>query len=78
MHVFNFLIIRRIFFFLVFLLFAFLGLHLQHMRVPRLGSELELQLPAYATAMGHMSHVCDLQHCSWQHRILNPLSEARN
>ena len=28
----------------------FLGLHLQHMEVPRLGVESELQLPAYATA----------------------------
>ena len=24
------------------------------------------------------SHVCDLQHSLWQHRILNPLSEARD
>ena len=28
----------------------FLGLHLQHMKVPRLGVELELQLPACTTA----------------------------
>ena len=27
-----------------------LGLHLLHMEVPRLGVELELQLPAYTTA----------------------------
>ena len=26
--------------------FSFLGLHLQHMKVPRLGVKLELQLPA--------------------------------
>ena len=25
-----------------------------------------------------MSHVCDLHHSSWQHRILNPLREARD
>ena len=31
-------------------LFSFLGPHLQHMEVPRLGVELELQLPAYTTA----------------------------
>ena len=31
-------------------LFPFLGLHLWHMEVPRLGVELELQQPAYATA----------------------------
>ena len=30
--------------------FCFLGLHLQHMEVPRLGVKLELQLPAYTTA----------------------------
>ena len=30
--------------------FVFLGPHLQHMEVPRLEAELELQLPAYATA----------------------------
>ena len=31
-------------------LFFFLGLHLQHMEVPRLGIQSELLLPAYATA----------------------------
>ena len=29
---------------------VFLGLHLWHMEVPRLGVQSELQLPAYATA----------------------------
>ena len=29
---------------------CFLGLHLWHMEVPRLGAEMELQLLAYATA----------------------------
>ena len=29
--------------------FVFLGLHLRHKEVPRLGVELELYLPAYAT-----------------------------
>jgi len=33
-----------------FLSFVFLGPHSQHMEVPRLGVQLELQLPAYATA----------------------------
>jgi len=33
-----------------FKLFFFLGLHLQHVEVPRLGSESKLQLPAYTTA----------------------------
>ena len=30
--------------------FCLLGLHLQHMEVPRLEVKLELQLPAFATA----------------------------
>ena len=30
--------------------FCFLGPHLRHMEVPRLGVNLELQLPAYTTA----------------------------
>jgi len=50
------------------------------MKVPRLGVELELQLPAYAiaTAMPDLSYICDLHHSSWQHQILNPLSESRD
>ena len=48
------------------------------MEVPGLGTELELQLQAYATAVLGQIHVCDLHHSSWQRRILNPLSEARD
>ena len=50
------------------------------MEVPRLGIELELQLPACATAIATQdpSQVCDLYHSSQQHQILNPLSEARD
>ena len=50
------------------------------MEVPKLGFKLELQLLAYATAAAtsDSSHVCDLHHSSWQCRILNPLSEARD
>ena len=42
----------------------FLGLHLWHIEVPRLGVESELQLSAYTTAMAmqDLSHVCDLHH----------------
>ena len=66
---------------LVFVLFCFvcfLGPHLQHMEVPRLWVELELQLLAYATATipPDPSHICNLYHSSWQRQILNPLSEA--
>ena len=68
------------FFFSFFGLFVFLGLHPWHMKVPRLGVESELYLSAYtrATAMWDPSHVYDLHYSSWQHRILNPLSEARD
>ena len=57
---------------------AFLGLHPQHMEVPRLGVESELQLLAYTTATEtpELSCICDLHHSSRQHRILNPLSDA--
>ena len=57
-----------------------LGLYQQHMEGPRLGVELELQLPVYTTAMAmqDLSFICDLHHSSQQCQILNPLSEARN
>ena len=48
------------------------------MEVPRLGAELELQLPTCTTAavMWDPSRICNL-HCSLQERcILDPLSEA--
>ena len=67
---------ERIYYFVNF--FAFLGLHLLHMEVPRLEVKSELQLPAYitATATRDPSHICDLHHSSEQDRILNPLKEA--
>ena len=51
-----------------------------HIEVSRLGVKSELQLLAYATdtARPDLSHVCDLHHSSWQHRILNPLGRARD
>ena len=69
---------KPFFFFLSF--FVFLGPHPQHMEVPRLGVESELQLLAYATATAtpDQSHVCDLHHNSWQCWIFNPLSETRD
>ena len=59
---------------------VFLGLHLQHIEVPRLGVELELHLPACttATAAPDTSGICNLHHSSWQCQILNSLSEARD
>ena len=60
--------------------FFFLGLHPWHVEVLRLGVKSELQLPAYniAIAMPDLSCVCDLHYSSRQHRILDPLSEARD
>ena len=48
--------------FSLYLFIVFLGPHLRHMEVPRLGVKLELQLPPYATATatGDLSGVCDL------------------
>ena len=67
-------------FFLSFLFFGFLGPHLRHIEVSKLGGELEIQLLAYATATATQdpSHVYDLYHSSWQRQILNPLSNARD
>ena len=50
------------------------------MEVPRLGVELELQLPTYATAtaMPDPSQVCNLHHSPQQCQTLNPLSKARD
>ena len=60
-------------------LFLLLETHPQHVEVPRLGVESELQLLTYttATATRDPSLVCVL-HSSWQHRILNPLIKARD
>ena len=70
--------IKSIFFFFFF--FFFLGLHPQHKEIPRPGVELELQLPAYAsaTAMPDPSSNCDLRHSSGQCWILNALSEVED
>ena len=61
-----------------FFFFCFLGPHLWHMEVLKLGVEWELQLLAYttATAMPDPNHICDLHHSSWQPWNLNPLSKA--
>ena len=67
-----------VFIYVFMYLFCFLGLHLWHMEVLRLGDKLELQLLAYVTAIQDPSRFCDLHHSSWQCQILNPLSEARD
>ena len=60
----------------IYLVSFFVGLHLQHLEVPRLGVELELQCLTYATATATSdpSCTCNLHHSS----RLNPLSEARD
>ena len=60
------------------LFFFFLGSHLPHMEVPRLGVESELQLLTYATAEAMLdpSLICNL-HCRLQQRgIPNPPSKG--
>ena len=64
----------------LFVCFCFFGLHWQHMKVPRLRVESELQLLAYvsAIAMLDLSHMCSLHPSSQQYKILKPLSETRD
>ena len=74
-----YIIFHKYVFFFIFIL-CFLGPHLRHMEVPRLGVKSELQLPTTATvtAMPDPSHVCNLYHSSQQRWILNTLNEARD
>ena len=67
-------------YFVFWYLSFFLGLHLQHMEVPRPGvkSELQLSTSVTATARQDSSHICNLHHSSQQGWILEPLSEARD
>ena len=62
------------------ILLVFLGLHSQHMEVPKLGVKSELKMSAYttATATQDLSLICNLHHSSGQREILNPLSKARD
>ena len=50
------------------------------MEVPRLGVQLELQLPGdtTATATPDPSFICDLHLSSWPRQTLNPPIEARD
>ena len=62
----------QLFKFLFICLLPFLGLHLQHIEVPRLGVKSELQLLTYtmARATRDTSCVCDLHHSSRNVRYL--------
>ena len=63
-----------------FFFFFILGPHMQHMKVPRPGVKLELQLMAHpsATATLDLRRICDLCCSLWQHWIINSLSGARD
>ena len=65
-------ILALVFIITIIIIICFLGPHPQHMEVPRLGVEWELQVPAYATAteIPDPSCVCDLHHSSWQCQTL--------
>ena len=83
----QFCIYHRLFFFMVLpyvligifrryvykYIYSCLGPHLQHVEVPRLGVQSELQLPAYttATATWDPSRLYDLHHSSQPRQILN-------
>ena len=60
-------VVIQVFLYVLLFLFFFKGLHLQHMKVPRLGVKSELQLLIYATAttVPDQSCICNL-HCSSQ------------
>ena len=62
-----------------FFFFVFLGPNPWHMEVPRLGVELELQLPAYSTATTTAESKPHLlpTPSSQQRQILNSLIKAR-
>ena len=60
--------------FIYLFMYCFLGLHLRHMELPRLGVKLELQWPAYTTATA----TWDLSHSSLQRWIPDPPSKARD
>ena len=61
-----------------FFFFAFGGLYLWRLEVPRLGVKLELPAYATATATQDPSRIYDLHHISWQGWIPSPLREARD
>ena len=77
MHIHISIPFQILFFFFFSFFLSFRGLHLWHMEVPRLEVKLELAYTT-ATATQDLSCIFDLHHKSWQCRILNPLSKARD
>ena len=74
------LVLQPPFFFFFFLLFFFLAEACGISNARHQIGESELQLPGYstATATWSLSYICNLHYSSRQHRIINPLSEARD
>ena len=68
-----------LFFFFFFFFFLLFRAAIKAHEVPRLGIKLEMQLPAYTTAIATLdpTHIFNLYCSSRQHWILNPLSKAR-
>ena len=65
--------------FFLFFFFYFLGLHLQHMEVPRPGDQIGVSSLAYTTVMAtlDLTHICNLCCSFWQCQIFNPLTRLR-
>ena len=68
---------HNFYFLFMYLFICFLGPQVQHMEAPRLGVDLELQLPAYTTATAMVMQDLSLV-SSRQYQILNPLPKARD
>ena len=64
----------------IYIYILFLGLHPWHMGVPRLGSELELQLPAYTYRHSNVGSKPNLRPTPQLTAMMDPqpLSEARD
>ena len=66
------------FVFVFVLFFVFVGMHLWHMEVPRLGVKLELQLPAYTTATQIQATSVTYTTAHRNGGYCNPLIEVRD
>ena len=77
-EVFSYWLLKLLTFFFFFFCFFFLGVHPQHMEVPRLGVKSESSACTTATETPDSSHISDLHHNSQQRWIPDPLSEARD
>ena len=65
----------------IYLFIYFLGLHELHMEVPRLGGRIgaiAVGLRHSHSHTGSQPHLRPTPHSSWQHQIINPLSQARD